>query len=331
MLFRSLRSKLIAILVLLLSLFALATALATLNSMKHDSLSQARDMLNVASKVLRQALQIRATQLSDSVGLLATDFAFRRAVATAEQDTIASVLQNHGGRINADLMLLLSPDGELLVSSDAQLQQADIKPLFLQTGSATSSVADILALHGQPYQLVLAPVRAPNLIAWAGMGFLLDKPLADDIKAITDLDISFVIRQPDSLRWHSSTLTAAQQQALTPVLPLLLQQGGNLQQERDQDYLSVASALDQPQQLWAVQHLSNQRWLSSYQAFRQQLLLIFGATLSLALLVAFVFARSITRPLDALSQFARRIGQGSIEPAPTAGNDEIGLLGRTLH
>lgn len=331
MLFRSLRSKLIAILVLLLSLFALATALATLNSMKRDSLSQAHDMLNVASKVLRQALQIRASQLSDSVGLLATDFAFRRAVATAEQDTIASVLQNHGSRINADLMLLLSPSGDLLVSSDTQLQPADIKPLFAQTTGANTSVADILSLHGKPYQLVLTPVRAPNLIAWAGMGFLLDKPLAANIKAITDLDISFVIRQSDSLVLQSSTLTASQQQGLTPLLPQLLQQGGNLQQERDQEFLSVASALDQQQQLWAVQHLSNQRWLSNYQAFRHQLLLIFGAALALALLVAFVFARSITRPLDALSQFARRIGQGSVEPAPTAGNDEIGLLGRTLH
>ena len=81
--FRSLRVRLIAIFVLLLSLLALATGLATLTSMKRDSEAQAADILNVATKVLRQALDIRAEQLSDSVRILAADFGFRRVRAGA--------------------------------------------------------------------------------------------------------------------------------------------------------------------------------------------------------------------------------------------------------
>ena len=91
--------------------------------MKRDSQTQAREILTVGNKVLRQALDIRAEQLTDSVRLLAADFAFRRAVATAEQETIESVLANHGSRINASLTLLLSPTGALLASSDTAIDR----------------------------------------------------------------------------------------------------------------------------------------------------------------------------------------------------------------
>lgn len=328
----SLRSKLVVIFVLVLSLLALASGFATLNTMKRDSQTQARQILTVANKVLRQALDNRAEQLSDSVSLLAADFAFRRAVATAEQETIESVLQNHGSRIDASLMLLLSPSGDLLVSSDTTLRIADIAPLFQQTrGNSNSTVADIVSLAGQPYQLVLAPVKAPALIAWVGMGFPLDTPLAENIKSITALDISFVTRQHSGVQLKSSTLDQAHQQLLPALVPQLIAQADTAIINAEQDYISVALPLDKLQQLWALQHLPNQRWLASYQQFRQQLLLIFSAALAVALLVAIVFARSITQPLNTLSQFASRIGQGQADSAPTiSGNDEVALLSRTL-
>ncbi|MDR6982073.1 diguanylate cyclase (GGDEF)-like protein [Rheinheimera pacifica] len=331
MTFSSLRTKLILILLVLLSLLATATGLATLSTMKRDSELQAGHILRVASKVLREALNNRASQLSSSVQILATDFGFRRAVATAEQETIESVLANHGNRINARLTLLLSPNGALLVSSDSTIKAADIAPLFQQTQSQNAAaVNDILHLAGQPYQLVLAPVRAPALIAWVGMGFPLDSTLAKQIRGITDLDISFAAAQAQGYQLYTSTLDAVYQQQLPALLDTLINDAGVPHSNPQQDYISLAMPLDQQQQLWAVQHLSNQHWLSSYQQFRHQLLLIFGAALSLTLLAGIIFARSITQPLKALSYFARRIGQGFDETIPVRGNDEVALLSRTL-
>lgn len=329
--FTSLRSKLIVILILLLSLLALASGIATLRAMKQDSQAQARDILTVANKVLRQTLDSRAEQLSNSVSILAADFAFRRAVATEEQETIASVLQNHGNRINANLVLLLSPEGTLLSSSEQGLTQASITPLFTQAGNNKLTIAGILPLNGKPYQLVLAQVKAPNLIAWVGMGFLLDAPLAGNIKQITGLDISFVSQQAQQINLATSTLDQRHQQQLPAQLPQLLSQPDTALSNAEQDYISAAVPLDSASTLWAVQHLPNQRWISSYQHFRQQLVLIFGAALSLALLVAVVVARGITKPLNALTEFASRIGQGVDEqPPPTRGNDEVALLSKTL-
>jgi len=331
MIFRSLRTKLILVMLLLLSLLATATGLATLSTMKRDSEAQARQILSVASKVLKEALNNRAQQLSSSVRILAADFGFRRAVATAEQETIESVLANHGSRINAKLMLLLDTDGSLLASSAAGIVATDIAPLFSQTlGNSTVPVADIIHLADQPYQLVLAPVNAPALIAWVGMAFPLDTPLAEQIQGVTGLDISFVGAQQQHYTLFTSTLDLAHQQSLPNLLPTLMAHTGTVQDDLEQDYISMAIPLDMQRQLWAVQHLPNQRWLSSYQEFRQQLLMIFGAALTLSLIVGILFARSITRPLNALSHFAQRIGQGFDAAAPVGGSDEVGLLSRTL-
>ena len=110
--FRSLRSQLTLLLLGLLVLLALVTGYATLTTMRNDSEQQARQLLQVATKVFRQTLQVRSNQLTDSVRLLAADFGFRQAVATAEADTINSVLENHGARINASLALLFAADGQ---------------------------------------------------------------------------------------------------------------------------------------------------------------------------------------------------------------------------
>lgn len=328
--FHSLRTKLILLMLLMLSLLAAATGLATLNTMKRDSEEQARHILSVAGKVLLETLNTRAQQLRSSSQVLATDFGFRNAVATAEQDTIESVLANHGSRINASLMLLLGTDGSLLASSAAITAQ-DIAPLFNQVRhNAAAPVSDIQQLAGRPYQLVLAPVKAPQLIAWVGMGFPLDTPLAHQIEAVTGLDISFIGQQVDNYPLFSSTLDISQQQQLGKLLPQLMSQPGTALNDQDQDYISLAVPLDQQHQLWAVQHLPNQRWRSSYQEFRQQLLMIFGAALSLTLFVAFIFARSITQPLNRLSQFAQSIGQGAVAALPPGGTGEVGVLSRAL-
>ncbi|MBU0911424.1 MAG: EAL domain-containing protein [Gammaproteobacteria bacterium] len=329
--FDSLRSRLIVSLISLLTILALASGLATLSTMKKDSEYQAQQVLRVAANVFLQALENRASQLTNSVSILASDFGFRRAVATAEQETILSVLENHGSRVHADLVLLLSPAGDLLASTSADLTSDDVKPVFLQSkGNQSSTVNDILVLAGNSYQLVLVPVKAPQTIAWVGMGFSLNKQLAEQIKGITDLDISFTTNGDKGNQTLHSTLDAATQQSLLPLLPSLVDTNQQPFSSNEAQFLSLALALDQQQLLWAVLHYPSARWQESYQQIRQQLLVIFGLSLTLALLLAFVIARSITQPLRLLSNFASQIGQGITAVNLPEAKGEIGLLGNTL-
>ena len=70
-----------------------------------------------AQNVLNQTLNLQEQVLSTSASVLATDFGFKRAIATQDKQTINSVLINHGNRINADLMMILDLEGKLITSS----------------------------------------------------------------------------------------------------------------------------------------------------------------------------------------------------------------------
>jgi len=326
--FNSLRSKWISLLVVLLSLLMLLTGYATLKSMRANSIQQAELSLEVASKVFQQALDGRAAQLSNSVSLLATDFGFRQAIATAEQATIESVLQNHGSRINAQLALLLTPRGELLASS-ARLDASDIRQLLPAT-LGSDATTDIMLIDGQAYQLVLVPVRAPVIIAWVGMGFLVDVPLAEQIKGITGLDISFTQLDNSANQQITSTLPAEIQQQLKGKLGNIMQNPDATHFATDFSFITRGKALDNEKRLWALLHMPDDRWLASYQQVRRQLVEIFAFGLLLALAAAFLFARSISRPLSQLSNFAKAIGQGKTAAPPAISQDEIGVLTSTL-
>ncbi|MEE2002772.1 EAL domain-containing protein [Alkalimonas sp. MEB108] len=327
----SLRHRLLLVIITLLGLLALATALASLTAMKQDSQQQAHQVLQVGANVFSQLLADRSVQLGQSVQVLAADFGFRQAVATSESATIQSVLENHGSRIDAQLVVLLSPQGDLLASTRDELTEHQLSALLQSGQQALAGLhSSILPLAGQAYQLVLVPVRAPNVIAWVGMGFVLDDALALQLKAITGLDISFVQHQAgQDLRLLTSTLGQQSLAALLPHNQALTALTDEPSASEDQRYLTLSRPLEETG-LWALLHLPNSRWLQNYQSMRSQLLGIFGVALTIALLVAFWLGRSITEPLQTLTNFARQLGEGKTTSTLPQAQGEVGVLSKTL-
>ena len=73
--------------------------------------------LRVGARVLDRLLSTRGRQLSESLRVLALDFAFREAVASGDRPTITSVLENHGSRISADLVVLVDLNGSVIADT----------------------------------------------------------------------------------------------------------------------------------------------------------------------------------------------------------------------
>ena len=330
---KSFQARLIVFVLILLALAQLGTALAVLSSLKKDNYRQGVDSIDVSRNVFDLFLEARAEQLTKGVEILTSDFGFKQAVATRETATIGSVLQNHGARINADVSLLVSPVGELITSTQELNVGSTIADLVYEarrTGGA--SISTMINLGSRAYQLVLVPVRAPNVVAWVGMAFLLDQALAEQIKNVTGLDISFVSENDDTYRLAGwSTLPLTDKQALFRDLDSVTDLLNAPVFSSDEKYLTLGVDLGVPDQ-WGLIHLPYGPWLESYNSTRNQLVLIFAGALALALLFGIGLARNMTQPISRLVEYATQIGRGTnkkIIAAPKMAG-EFGVLSNTM-
>lgn len=318
---------------LLLALAQLGTALAVLTSLKEDNYKQGVQSIDVSCNVFDLFLAARAEQLTKGVEILTSDFGFKQAVATRETGTIRSVLQNHGARINADISLLVTPRGELITATQPlNITDTVAELVFAARRSRGSSISTMVALDNRAYQLVLVPIRAPNVVAWVGMAFLLDQALAERIKNVTGLDISFVYEtQNTNMLSGASTLPSIEKDAL-------LKEIGNIKDiisspvfSDDEKYLSLGVDIGVTNQ-WGIIHLPYDPWLESYRDTRNQLILIFTGALALALLFGIALARNMTKPIGRLVGYAQQIGLGGTKEKVSAPNigGEFGVLSHTM-
>jgi len=91
--------------------------------------AKVEEELDVGQRVFARLLDQDADKLKLSARVLAADFAFREAIATHDNRTIASVLTNHGARIGADAMLFVDLEGRVV--SDTLRPRAESHPFEL--------------------------------------------------------------------------------------------------------------------------------------------------------------------------------------------------------
>ncbi|WCN11969.1 EAL domain-containing protein [Marinomonas mediterranea] len=328
--FKSFRARLVLFIVGLLAVVQVGTAIAVLNSLKADNYRQGVHAIDVAVNVLKLQLGDRAKQLTTGVGILASDFGFKRAVATQDIGTIKSVLENHGARISSDSAMLFSPNGKLIASTQEVQDISFVTQRILEARrQGLKSINNLVGVDGYVSQLVLVPVRAPNLIAWVGMSFELDEIFAQHIASITQLDVSFVSEQSAEIKHIVSSLPKDDLNWV--VTPSKLKDYIETPMFTDNEaYLSSAVKLDEKGGEWGIVHLPYAPWLKGYEEARNNLMLIFAFTLLLAALVALVMARSLSRPIQKLVGYAQAIGLGKTEHAPKVAG-EFGVLANTMN
>ncbi|APX93536.1 GGDEF domain-containing protein [Halomonas sp. 1513] len=321
----SFRSRLLSVMLVVVVLALTVTGGAFLRVVYQDALAKGEHDLEVGVNVLQQILDERGHQLRNNVAILADDFGFKSAVATQDTDTLRTVLANHGDRAGADMVLLSDLEGSLLASSHHPA--GSTLPFFdlLEQAQQQGAGVDLIVEAGQPYEFVLLPVRAPNLIGWVGMGFLIDEALVNEIHALTRLDIS-VIAQPsgDSPSYLVSSRPDLADQAEPIDAQAIID---------DTDYLTRELVLNVagPQQTLALAQVSRASLLAAYRDLQWQLLAIVGLILLLTTAAAAWSARSMSLPLTRLSDAARRIGLGQrLETIGVSPRGEIGLLADTL-
>src|SRR5687767_743539 len=103
---RSFQAKLLYLMVAVLILLQAATLVAVHVAGRQTMFESIDDELRVGARIFNQILVRQGDQLSQTVRVLAADFAFREAIAIGEGPTITSALSNHAARIQADAAFL---------------------------------------------------------------------------------------------------------------------------------------------------------------------------------------------------------------------------------
>jgi hypothetical protein len=212
MLFRSIRYRIAAVFVgLLLLVMALIMALVQGNSGKILDAEMVRE-LDAGAYIYSRLVEQNQRQLETAVRVLAADFAFREAIATQDRPTVLSVLRNHGGRIGAKVMMVATPDRQLI--ADTQRPGAPAHPFpfpqLLDAAESRGLGAGVeLMKDGRLYQIVVVPILAPIRIAWVAMGFPIDDTWASELSAMTRLEICILGNRGASAAAAPLTLLAS--------------------------------------------------------------------------------------------------------------------------
>lgn len=332
------RDRLLLAMVTLVLGSQLIAGYALSETVREDNLTKAAQDLDVGRRVFTRILDNRSVDLLESVRVLTADFGFKSAVATRDTATIATVLENHGARIGADLVVLLDNSGGLMAATRAFEGEMGSRPFpRLHLAAQREGEATAVGVIDQRIvQLVAVPVRAPAPIAWVMMGFEVDVVLAAEMANLTGLEVSFA-GSDEQAGWSLvSTLPVIARDALEGQLPELGEQvGAPPFYALNGDYLTAVVSLPvvAPERGIAVLQMESALITAAYRTLQRQFLLILLATMALALLFGLGFAGGIAQPVRRLTEAAESIRAGDYgnRVKVRGGGGEIAVLASAIN
>lgn len=287
------------------------------------------EQLRIGERLFGRLLDQNRLRLLQAAEVLSRDFAFREAIATGDAPTISSVLNNHGRRIRADVMALVSTDHHLIADSvNAQSTKRPFANLdLIRTAEQNGRAWGVMVLDGNLHQVVVVPVLAPDPIAWVVLGFSIDARFVEDLSAITALQVSFV--KPNDSGWSVLATSGPRQEfeALFASLPRTTER--STEPLRLGTYDTVITSVDQDsaQSVSVVLQRSVAQGIETIERFKSWLWLLTCVGIAAFIVVSILVARRITRPLAALNQFASHVRDGNYgNRLSAAAPDEFGAL-----
>lgn len=301
-----------------------------------------RRQFDVTASVFRALLAERAGRLRGETSLLAADFALKRALATYDPDTLASVAQNQRERLGVELLWIADDRGTLLAAAGGGAAAGTaieaIRPLprVMQSGEADVAVTEIA---GRLLQVVATPVFAPDPIGYLLAGKAIDDATARTLGDATGTRISFLTRA------QVFASSSAEDGAIAPALG-----GHELTDALTADparerktfvvhangtrllsvLLPIEAELAEP--LFALVQASYDAALGPLGQLPQWVAAIGVVALLLAVIAGGVIASGIAAPLATLAQAMGAVLGGDLSRRVTlARDDEVGFLARAFN
>lgn len=339
--FRRFGSRLLFFTAGLVALAQAATYVLVSRANRQNALAAIDEALEQGARQFRAASLRREADLLLAARMMAGDYALRQLflVSRFSPETARSALVSYRKRIEAPAIVMLGPAGGFIADTRTLEAEPRHAPFFALQKIADASEAFEAAGWGfvgdELHQIVVVPMLAPppEVAAWIGVGFPADRQTAEELKATSALEVTFLAGE-DAPRVVASTLPAGLAaelaRAARPALasaPVRVALGG-------EDYVTAyrrVSVADGPP-VWVVLQRSLQAELAPSRQLEAVLAIVTILGLAAAIAAALGLARSFANPVRLLAKHTERISYGDYDTRIELDRaDELGRLAEAFN
>ena len=288
--------------------------------------------LAASAVVFDRVWQLRNAQLETSAVLLARDYGFRAAVATHDQATIQTALQNLRRRVGMKLGFVIDADGRVLASEGRDAAAA--AATWLRDTGFNDPATGVLLFAAGPHEAISAPVLAPLPIGEVVFASPLDR---QELAALVRLSpIAFharlLVRSPEG-RWLSGADGLSPEELAHAAAVLTSDPAARPAARKIGRWIEIVRPLNTIGSAHTALLLRYPlaEAIAPYRGLLGLVLLFGGAGLGLLAGGAWFVAKQVTRPIAALSAAAERLERGERGEVAVEGCDEIAALGLSFN
>jgi signal transduction histidine kinase len=259
-----------------------------------------RDLDDAATLVEQHRATLTET-FSRMARLVADLPVLKAAVATRDAPTVQPIAEEYSRAMNPDLLVVTDPQGNVLASTGTSV------PALRATRDGVAAVDEVSAFLPDPRGLlqvvsvpILLGVEAPEVLGRLTVGFFMDDRLANQFKGVTGAEIAFAAQG----RVLASSLPAGFR---APLSALIAATGTATLTLDDEEYLALARPMtgeSSPVTLILRSRTEQLQFLNTLRAGLAGALIL---TILLATILSYGVARTMTRPLSAVTSAMRDV------------------------
>ena len=332
--FNRLSTRLTVLYAALFGVVLLVVSAAVFLAISNAAERQVRGELAATGTVFDRVWTMRSERLREGASLLSRDFGFRAAAATRDAPTIESALENLRQRMGIAQAFMVDEEGQIIGARFSETDRAQLATAF----EASDDPSGVFMLGSEPYQLVSAPVRSPELIGWVVFAVRLDQAEMRSLERLSAIPLQAAVlhRSPGGVWTHPRGAAELADPVAHGFIDRSLKTGSgptnlDLKGGRAVALVKPLPSIESAGGAVLVLRYPLAQALAPYRPLLLIVTLLGVGGLAVVCWGSWALARGVTRPISVLDEAAGRLTRGEDARVDIRSSDEIGRLATSFN